>query len=200
MSETITITLASAKIEDFARADAICAKLKVTDPVYALIMSPSSCDLARLEGDGQFVDDKHHTLDLAAAYEAIFFSEDWQLKAVREGLGARLELIHEGKLSLPNVYAEKRPLEVDVIPQKYLMWGKVIAAGGGWCKLGDARVGSFAVPAPEGVVIGNRLAFTAREYIHRFDHNHGNAGVVRQRLTGITVAANISQDEEVTAP
>ncbi|HHG89467.1 MAG TPA: hypothetical protein ENJ90_03170 [Devosia sp.] len=149
-------------------------KLGVTEnATWAIAISPAQCLLLRVASDGTLMA-RDGARDIESFYEVTAFCQEWQASFTRRGMDADWELL---KADAKNT-----------IDQKFLVWGVARSdAQDGWCTLADARVGSLDVPAPDDLKLGQSLCLTACEHIERLEH--GNAGIVRQRLTGIEVAA-----------
>ena len=185
------VTIQQLDLPAFGELTGILAHLRpVEGRSYAMAMARKSCRLLRVDTAGVLEDDAGEPVSVDECYEIVVFTADWQLVAIREGAGARLELITDTETTLPDGN-EPCGCEAARIERTYLMWGKVRSPeSNGWCELSDERIGSFRVPAPGGTAEGMRLGLEAVEYFCRLEH--GNAGVVRQRLTGIELRRDAS--------
>lgn len=163
------------QIESFN--DLIGALPKSDKKVWAMVTTPGDSVFLQLEGQ-RFIGPDGAGFNLAAAYEAVVFSSDWQVNAVRNGEAAHLTIIEK---------ADDDEFEIE---QEYFLWGSAVAEGsaGGWATLADPRIGEIQVPATEDIQKGARMKLVAQELVCT-DEKTGNAYVAAQRYTGFKVVS-----------
>lgn len=111
--------------------------------------------------------------------------------------GAELRFVHDaGGRGRAVFFAEQQPdgpLSWTATPLRhagepihggYLLWGRVVASGGGWSRLAEGRLGAFWVPASLPQDASARVKTC--EYVALDEH--GNAGVVEERLLALESA------------
>jgi CRISPR-associated protein (TIGR03984 family) len=147
---------------------------------FAILYSPYSCELARINSDGSIANHANPQLDLTDVYEARLFNKNAELRWWHESEGkGRCEILTDELLK-----QQAKGKHAGTHEQEYLLWGKSVgASSNGWTKFAEARVGHFWVPV-DGVTAEKQGArFTAKEYLR--EYQDGNVQVHDERLTGI---------------
>jgi CRISPR-associated protein (TIGR03984 family) len=175
----------------------------------ALLYSPTRCQLARLEGDGQLTGPGPAVgpIDLGGVFEARVFGPAWELRWLNDATAAAATgaavLLVEAPAGQPPP-APPPPYQpgeqvaaVAVLDRHYLLWGEGILPQAtraplpplatGWSWLATARIGAFPVPLA-GLGPNDRAVLRAREYLAVLDARHGNVGVAEERLLGLDLA------------
>lgn len=154
----------------------------------ALIYSPTCCQFAKVEQDGDLKNANNQSLSLDKIFELRAFNQNFELRWLNE-------LNAEGKAVLISEQNISSYLDEDICPvvaletihQQYILWGKGIKAvsTSGWSKLTVARIGCIDVPV-RGLTTDKRVYLKAVEYLQEFDDN-GNVSVVEERLIKLVV-------------
>ena len=123
-----------------------------------------------------------------AIFELRLFDRDREWRWVK-GQGAAC--LSESPLALPGWTDEAPIADCEAIERNTLLWGRIQNPGApGWSRLGAARTGTFDVPlnTPEktGVALCSRVYLAIRD-------DHGNVGVVEERMLALTTATNASE-------
>jgi CRISPR-associated protein (TIGR03984 family) len=154
----------------------------------AIIYSPTSCQFAKVESNGDLKDANNQTLPLDKVFELRAFNQNIELRWLNQLNGeGKAVLISEQNISdyldndIPAIFA------LDIIPQQYILWGKGIktVSPSEWGKLATARIGSINIPL-KGITTDKRVYLNAVEYLKETDEN-GNVSVVEERLIGLVV-------------
>lgn len=178
---------------ELKEAVAHCGELLFQSPVIALLYTPDWCGFAQLERVGNQINWSESKSVLDSVFEARVFSEHAELRWLKQWPNnGRAALISEEDISQYFNQEAGTFVEVDHLPQNYLLWGEGAAAASGelpanWSRLAMARIGTLDVPYPSeasGSVVsktGERVRLVAREYLNEID-DHGNVCVVEERL------------------
>ena len=137
-------------------------------------------------------------MSLDEAFEIRAFSEQWELRWIRDGCDGIATLMSEDSNGFPGWNGRKKVALAGVLERRYLLWGEAQTnhrAGIGWLTLGSPRTGPIQVPfrtecSQDGP---QRIQLVAREYLARFVH--GNVCVFDQRLLKL-IDANEGQTME----
>ena len=154
----------------------------------AIIYSPTSCQLAKVQENGDLINANNQILALDNIFELRAFNQNVELRWLNELNGeGKAVLISEKDIcgyldecvSLIGI--------LDTIPQRYILWGKGVktVSTSGWGKLATARIGSIDVPV-RALTADKRVYLNAVEYL-QVDEEYGNVSVVEERLTGLEV-------------
>ncbi|GGO20285.1 hypothetical protein GCM10010116_40670 [Microbispora rosea subsp. aerata] len=148
----------------------------------ALLTAPSAYHVARVTERGCHT--RTGPVDLSTVYEARVFTSEMELRWVEAGYAVMLT--EDEDLLAGSSWERLEPIRaIDTIDTRYLVWGTLKEADGGWGTLASARIGTLAVPLPAAApfVPGGRIRLVAREYV-AVDREHGNAHVAEERLLG----------------
>lgn len=154
----------------------------------ALLYSPSQCQFAKIQSNGTLTDSEEKEINLKDIFEVRAFNQNSELRWLNQsnGEGQAVLISEEDNISdyladcLPNLEA------IDVIKQKYLLWGegvKSISKNPGWGKLAESRIGKINVPVE--LTPNQRVYLNAIEYLQA--DNYGNVSVVEERLISLEV-------------
>jgi CRISPR-associated protein (TIGR03984 family) len=159
---------------------------KYLSEAIGLLYAPDACHLVQFS-DSNLRDSSGSPVDLSKVFEAKIFSESHELRWLNQNQGSgRAVLLSEDPLD--NVLDTNVNLEViDVLPQKYLLWGKGIdsANNSHWGSIASARVGSLDIPL-EGIRQDSYVYLHSREYLREVDE-YGNVVVAEERLIKLGV-------------
>lgn len=154
----------------------------------AIIYSPTSCQFAKVDQNGDLTNANNEILSLDKVFELRAFNQNSELRWLNESNGkGKAVLISKQKISsyLYNDISEIQ--ELGTIHQQYILWGEKASTEltSGWAKLSTARIGSIDVPV-RGLAADKRVYLNAVEYL-KADEKYGNVSVVEERLTGLEV-------------
>ncbi|MBD2279397.1 MAG: TIGR03984 family CRISPR-associated protein [Dolichospermum sp. DEX189] len=155
----------------------------------AIIYSPTSCQLAKVDQNGDLTNAKNEMISLDNVFELRAFNQNYELRWLNESNGkGKAVLISEQNIS-DYLYADISEIkELHKNPQQYILWGEKASteSTSGWAKLSTARIGSIDVPI-KGLTGGDkRVYLNAIEYLQA-DEQYGNVSVVEERLTKLEV-------------
>lgn len=155
---------------------------------FAILYAPEKCFLGLADKDGNVeVKDNVDKFNIEKVYEARVFNTEKELRYL------------EGKpaVILSDADLRKESGFVDVIKQKYLLWGQSTGnSKNGWTEFAEARIGAFFVPVAN-VAKEGYAQFSAIEYLKEF--TDGNVAVFEERLTGITLYSPETKGENENA-
>lgn len=155
----------------------------------AIIYSPTSCQLTKLNQNGDLINAKNEIISLDNVFELRAFNQNIELRWLNELNGkGKAVLISEQNIS-GYLYDDTSEIqELDIIPQQYILWGEGVktVSTSGWGKLATARIGSIDVPIKGLIGGGKRVYLNAIEYLQA-DEEYGNVSVIEERLTGLEV-------------
>jgi len=148
--------------------------------VIGLAYAPRRCFFFELPLDAEVV---------GAAYELRVFDERAELRwwnDPTEQAAHRAAVLSVKPLSRLDGW-EVEQVEVDVLPNGYLLWGRATGARPrtGWSELTEARVGRLEVPLPD-LPAGASVRLRTEEYLVRVAY--GNMVVWDERLIALEVA------------
>jgi CRISPR-associated protein (TIGR03984 family) len=151
----------------------------------ALLSSPTRYQVADVRDSACYGPAGLCSLD--DVFEARVFSPEAELRWLHSdsGRGRAVVLAEREDALLPGFGQPLSPLAaVEVLPQRYLLWGQPIPpAQDGWARLYAARIGVLDVPLTVSDN-GRRVYLTAREYVS-VEPVHGNAHVAEERLLAL---------------
>jgi CRISPR-associated protein (TIGR03984 family) len=154
----------------------------------AIIYSPTSCQLAKLNQNGDLTNSKNEIISLDNVFELRAFNQNYELRWLNESnRKGKAVLISEQNIS-DYLYADISEIkELHKNPQQYILWGEGVktVSTSGWGKLATARIGSIDVPV-RGLAADKRVYLNAIEYLQA-DEEYGNVSVVEERLTKLEV-------------
>ncbi|MEI2583901.1 type III-D CRISPR-associated protein Csx19 [Scytonema sp. PRP1] len=155
----------------------------------ALLYSPTCCQFAIVQPNGDLTDANNQSLDLKNVFEARAFNQTCELRWLNELDGkGRAVLISEQDIAgyLSEDISDLKAL--DTISQSYILWGKGVKSvlSPGWGKLAAARIGSISVPVTGLSTDKQRVYLKSIEYLKDID-DYGNFAVVEERLIGLEV-------------
>jgi len=156
----------------------------------AIIYSPTSCQLAKLNHNGDLTNAKNEIISLDNVFELRAFNQNYELRWLNESNGkGKAVLISEQKQNISD-YLDADISEIKELhknPQQYILWGEKASteSTSGWAKLSTARIGSIDVPV-RGLIADKRVYLNAVEYLQA-DEEYGNVSVVEERLTELEV-------------
>ncbi|MEH2384079.1 MAG: CRISPR-associated protein Csx19 [Nostoc sp.] len=154
----------------------------------AIIYSPTCCQFAKVEQNGDLKNAKNESLSLDKVFEFRAFNQNFELRWLNEWNGeGKAVLISEQNISN---YLDEDISEIEVldtVKQQYILWGKGVktVSTSGWGKLATARIGSIDVPVT-GLTTNQRVYLKAVEYL-KADEEYGNVSVVEERLLKLVV-------------
>jgi CRISPR-associated protein (TIGR03984 family) len=192
----IPATLAIFTAESFP-LDACVTALKslLGEVAIGILYDPTSCMLARLNGDGRLCGPEGDAIDVSGVFEARIFRDSMELRWHKDASSKgrhRAVIIAESEINLSSMLDDQwKPLEievpvVDTLDQTYLLWGEGTEnpPGDGWSELAAARIGAMPVPI-SGVGPNARVILRTREYLAEYEH--GNVAVLDERLMRLEV-------------
>lgn len=159
----------------------------------AIIYSPTSCQLAKVDQNGDLIDAKNEIISLVSldkVFELRAFNQNYELRWLNESNGkGKAVLISEQKQNISD-YLDADISEIKELhknPQQYILWGEksTTESSSGWAKLSTARIGSIDVPV-RGLTADKRVYLNAVEYL-KADEEYGNVSVVEERLIKLEV-------------
>jgi CRISPR-associated protein (TIGR03984 family) len=178
------VTILYGRVADgISLADAIRAA--VLGQAVALLASPVRYQVADVRDSACYGPAGLSSLD--DVFEARAFNPDAELRWLHsEGGQGRAVVLADREDALPAGFGQPvSPLvAVQVLPQRYLLWGRPVApTHDGWTRLHAARIGTIDVPltVSEGC---RRVCVKAREYVS-VEPVHGNAHVAEERLLSL---------------
>lgn len=167
-----------------------CQSVWDMEGAIALLYSPRSCQFARLMKDGSqsvLMNPENQVIGLSDVFEVRVFSDEAELRWLNQANGTgRAVLLSEVEKTLDNYEPVKTLMDLETLPQTYLLWGagwiKPDAWGDEWSRLTLARIGSLPVLI-FGVERQQSVRLKVREYLKSDDY--GNMSVVEERLLGL---------------
>lgn len=180
---------ASNDITLHAALEKCAAELCKSSQSIALLYSPTCCQFAIVQPNGDLTDANNQSLDLKNVFEARAFNQTCELRWLNELNGkGRAVLISEQDIA-GYLLEHISDLEaLDTIAQSYILWGKGVNStlNTGWGKLAAARIGSISVPVTDLSTDNQRVYLKSIEYLKEID-DYGNVAVVEERLIGLEV-------------
>lgn len=189
--------------------DCVDEYVKTFGEGFAVLYTPSSCYLTRLDSHGIIIASSGKENEpaelkkdvLRSVFEARIFNEAAEMRWLNRANGEHKAVVlsesqqtfFDGAWNpVSNIYA-KIVVEVDSKfgpAQDYLLWGESIGSSlsNGWTQFAEARIGSFFVPISDNKISDKnrvRACFTAIEYLGEYED--GNVAVAEERLTGIKI-------------
>jgi CRISPR-associated protein (TIGR03984 family) len=171
-------------------SDALQACAHPLSCAIALLYSPTVCQFAQLQADGQLNDSSGSAINLSSIFEARVFNADYELRWLNQsnGKGTVILLSEKAFKDDRESYLEADATTLDAItshPQQYLIWGKGTyeSTSLGWSTLATSRIGALHVPIVR-VTADQRVYLLACEYLNVID-DYGNVAVVEERLIGL---------------
>lgn len=156
----------------------------------AIIYSPTSCQLAKVQENGDLINAENKIICLDKVFELRAFNQNYELRWLNESNGkGKAVLISEQKQNISD-YLDADISEIKELhknPQQYILWGEKASteSTSGWAKLSTARVGSIDVPV-RGLTADKRVYLNAVEYL-KADEEYGNVSVIEERLIELEV-------------
>lgn len=174
-------------------SEAINKCLNPLEDAMVLFYSPKSCQVLKLEKDGNLFDSKGEIIKTNYQdnyiFEARIFNENYELRWLNEDEGKGTAVIISEN-DFDNCLAKKLDsLEIiDTINQQYLLWGEKVKTklNEGWQRLSAARIGSLDIPLSQSLSQEKRVYLNTREYLKIMD-NFGNVRVIEERLINLEV-------------
>ncbi len=170
--------------------DAIAACQNALGGAIALLYSPQSCTLARLDADSTLRGANGDLVDLTSVFESRLFNEDcelrWLSRCDRKGDAA---LISQVAQSLSANFTEMATPPCEPLEQQYLLWGERAYSQPtheGWQRLAEARIGKLDIPLAQTFGQTQRVYLKTVEYLAAADY--GNMAVIEERLVKLEVA------------
>ncbi|NJL99418.1 MAG: TIGR03984 family CRISPR-associated protein [Synechococcaceae cyanobacterium SM2_3_2] len=163
----------------------ICAKH--LSEAIGLLYAPDACHLVQFS-DGNLRDSSGSPVDLAKVFEAKIFNETHELRWLNQNRGSGRAVILSEESLVDVLETKVENLEaIEVLPQKYLLWGKGVDSvdASQWGSIASARVGSLAVPIGE-IQQDSYVYLHSREYLAEVDE-FGNVAVVEERMIKLEV-------------
>jgi len=155
----------------------------------ALLYSPTCCQFAKVQSNGDVTDSNNESLALKNVFEARAFNETCELRWLNELDGQGRAVLISSQQDIIGYLSESLSVleELDTIKQTYILWGKGVKtiSIGGWGKLAAARIGSLSVPVT-GLTTNKQVYLNSIEYLQEIDE-YGNVAVVEERLIGLEV-------------
>jgi CRISPR-associated protein (TIGR03984 family) len=156
-----------------------------------LFYSPQACDFGRICKDGTVAilrGNQLETLKLSEVFEARIFNLTAELRWLNIlGEGGKAVLLSDGETSPKKILTTSiEPIAyVEKLEQTYLLWGEPIERKppDNWDFLATARIGTLAVPQPEGEK-SDYVVLNSREYLGV--GKYGNLSIVQERLVNLT--------------
>lgn len=152
-----------------------------------LLYAPDACHFVRFS-EGSLVDSWGSQVDLTKVFEAKIFNETYELRWLNQSRGSgRVVLLSEDPLGDILQDSIVDLIAIDVLPQKYLLWGKGVDSNHSenWGSIASARVGSLTIPIGE-IRQDSYVYLHSREYLREVDE-YGNVAVVEERLIKLGV-------------
>ncbi|MTF37967.1 type III-D CRISPR-associated protein Csx19 [Cyanobacterium aponinum] len=174
-------------------SEAINQCLHPLEGAIALLYSPNSCQVLKLEKDGNLSNSKGEIINTNYQdnyiFEARIFNPNYELRWLNEDEGKGTAVIISEN-DFDNCLAKKLDsIEViDTIRQQYLLWGEKAKTklNEGWQRLSAARIGSLDIPLSQSLSQEKRVYLNTREYLKIMD-NFGNVRVIEERLINLEV-------------
>lgn len=194
-------TLYSQTSENITLKEAIYKCIKKLERAIAIIYSPQSCQLLKLDSDGNLWgynryhrQEQYEIIELDyqknSIFEARIFNQDYELRWLNENEGeGKAVIISEKKL---DNCLDNKPDDlsiIDTLKQQYLLWGKKAKTElnqQGWQKLSSARIGSLNVPINQEISDNQRVYLHTVEYLKSVD-DYGNVAVFEERLVNLEI-------------
>jgi len=152
-----------------------------------LLYAPDACYLVQFS-DGKLRESSGSAVILDKVFEAKIFNETHELRWLNQNRGfGRAVLLSEDPLG-DTLETDVGNLDaIEVLPQKYLLWGKGVhsADASQWGSIASARVGSLDVPI-DGIQQDSYVYLHSREYLREVDE-YGNVVVAEERLIKLGV-------------
>lgn len=134
-------------------SEAINQCLNQLEDAIALLYSPNSCQVLKLEKDGNLSNSKGEIINTNYQdnyiFEARIFNQNYELRWLNEDEGKGTAVIISEN-DFDNCLAKKLDsIEViDTIKQQYLLWGEKAKTtlNEGWQRLSASRIGSLDIP------------------------------------------------------
>jgi CRISPR-associated protein (TIGR03984 family) len=194
MTADETIQLYQLKLDDVRPEDILC-RLKKSDLAeglaFVMLMGRRRFELARVDAAG-VLHVANGATRLEDAYEIRVFGLETDAHWQRTGADA-------GRLSVLTIKAPSGENKGSTIQataslcRHYRMFGKTEATDAkDWCQLTSPRVAP--IPVPIEAKAKESLQLDAVEHIARF--KHGNAAVIAERLTGISVVLKTERQKD----
>jgi CRISPR-associated protein (TIGR03984 family) len=169
------------------------AQTVVGSQAVGMISSPVRHDLVRLDGERLVTSSGPAELD--EVFQLRLFTPKTELRWVHTGSRRGTAVTLSESDAGPEGWTMDSADVDEVLDGQYALWGRrfMPLASAGWCRAVEGRIGWIDVPAatptpsdPERDWPEQYLALCFREYLT--SDEHGNATVLDERLTGITVA------------
>lgn len=189
-----TLTLRRRWKEGLAAADLVAKATSLAGPrrLIGFVYAPAETSWVTADGLGGLRPPKDAPLP-RGVFEIRLFDglREWRWRDLEgQGHGA---CVAEDDSPLPKGWSAEE-LSVTAVDRAYLLWGTSLgAAGPGWSTLATPRTGPFQVPVE--VEPRRSAALHTRLYVGRLDQEHGNAGIVEERLVELKVASHAAGTE-----
>jgi CRISPR-associated protein (TIGR03984 family) len=155
-----------------------------------LFYSPQACEFGRIRDDSSVEvlrGNQLGTLNLADVFEARIFNPRAELRWLNIlGQGGKAVLLSETEMKSEILTNSIGPMSYcEKLEQTYLLWGEPIdrKPPDNWDFLATARIGTLAVPQPEGEK-SDYVVLNSREYLGVGEY--GNVSIVQERLVNLT--------------
>jgi len=166
----------------------------VVSNAVGLLYSPQSCQLVKVDTNGDLSDSSNKQFNLLeqanSIFEARIFNKNAELRWLNE-LGGKGQAVLIAEKVLDDIpeqpEREKREI-LETIQQKYLLWGQKTntALKAGWQRLAAARIGTLDIPLNETISKKQRVYLTTKEYLAEID-SYGNVDVIEELLLALEV-------------